>query len=132
GDRAARAEGDPRRHPRQPHERHHRRGHAGLSFRTVGDPAGRARRVYRGRCCAPAPRPTRAESRTRLADEEDGVALKHILQERLILLTQPESVTALLQIAKGVMAGTLAWWLAMYVLDSQLPFLSPWTALLTV
>ena len=58
--------------------------------------------------------------------------MKHILQERLILLTQPESVTALLQIAKGVMAGTLAWWLAMYVLDSQLPFLSPWTALLTV
>src|SRR5699024_3570399 len=131
GDRAARAEGDPRRHPREPHERHHRRGHAGLSVRTVGDRAGRARRVYRGRCCEPAPRrPVRAASRTRL--EEVGAALKHILQDRLISLTQPESVTALLQIAKGVVAGTLAWWLAMYVLDSQLPFLSPWTALLTV
>ena len=58
--------------------------------------------------------------------------MKHILQDRPVSLTRPESVTALLQIAKGVVAGTLAWWLAMYVLDSQLPFLSPWTALLTV
>lgn len=58
--------------------------------------------------------------------------MKRFWQARLSALTEPESVTDLLQIAKGVVAGTLAWWLAMYVLDSQLPFLSPWTALLTV
>nr|WP_245354540.1 FUSC family protein [Brachybacterium sacelli] len=37
-----------------------------------------------------------------------------------------------MQIAKGVLAGTAAWALSIFVLDSQLPFLAPWTALLTV
>lgn len=45
---------------------------------------------------------------------------------------QPEAVTGWLQIAKAVMAGTVAWWLSRDVLDSQMPFLAPWTALLTV
>lgn len=45
---------------------------------------------------------------------------------------QPESVTGWLQIAKAVIAGTVAWWLSRDVLDSQMPFLAPWTALLTV
>lgn len=45
---------------------------------------------------------------------------------------QPESVTGWLQIAKAVLAGTVAWWLSRDVLDSQMPFLAPWTALLTV
>lgn len=58
--------------------------------------------------------------------------MKRFVRERLAALAEPDSVTDLLQIAKGVVAGTVAWWLAMYVLDSQLPFLSPWTALLTV
>ncbi|MGP5252933.1 FUSC family protein [Brachybacterium alimentarium] len=45
---------------------------------------------------------------------------------------QPESVTGWLQIAKAVIAGTVGWWLSRDVLDSQMPFLAPWTALLTV
>lgn len=51
---------------------------------------------------------------------------------RASALTEPEALTDLLQVAKGVIAGTLAWWLSKDVLDSQLPFLAPWTALLTV
>ncbi|WP_236853166.1 FUSC family protein [Brevibacterium linens] len=47
-------------------------------------------------------------------------------------LRRPEFVTDLLQIAKGVIAATGAWWVSDAVLDSQMPFLAPWTALLTV
>ena len=47
-------------------------------------------------------------------------------------LRRPEFTTDLLQIAKGVIAATGAWWLSDNVLDSQMPFLAPWTALLTV
>ncbi len=45
---------------------------------------------------------------------------------------RPESITDLFQILKTVLAATLAWWLSGAVLDSQMPFLAPWTALLTV
>ncbi|WP_309136060.1 FUSC family protein [Brevibacterium oceani] len=45
---------------------------------------------------------------------------------------RPEFVTDLFQILKTVLAATLAWWLSGAVLDSQMPFLAPWTALLTV
>lgn len=45
---------------------------------------------------------------------------------------RPEFATDLLQIAKGVIAATAAWWLSDSVLDSQMAFLAPWTALLTV
>ncbi|MGC5628814.1 FUSC family protein [Georgenia sp. Z1344] len=48
------------------------------------------------------------------------------------LLARPELTTELLQILKGVVAATGAWWLSVAVLDSELPFLAPWTALLTV
>lgn len=52
---------------------------------------------------------------------------------RLRELTQrPEFVTDLLQILKSVVAATAAWWFSATVLDSPLPFLAPWTALLTV
>lgn len=47
-------------------------------------------------------------------------------------ITGPEFLTDLLQIVKTVIAGTLAWWLSRYLLDSALPFLAPWTAVLTV
>ncbi|WP_366933961.1 FUSC family protein [Brevibacterium renqingii] len=47
-------------------------------------------------------------------------------------LREPEVSTDLLQIGKSVIAATAAWWLSGYVLDSQMPFLAPWTALLTV
>ena len=58
--------------------------------------------------------------------------MRRTLPARLSTLTEPETLTDLLQAAKGVIAGTLAWWLSKDVLDSQLPFLAPWTALLTV
>ncbi|GAB3845065.1 FUSC family protein [Nesterenkonia populi] len=48
------------------------------------------------------------------------------------LRSRPDFVTDLLQIIKAVIAGTSAWWFAVYVLESPLPFLAPWTALLTV
>lgn len=48
------------------------------------------------------------------------------------LVRRPEFGTELLHILKGVIAATAAWWLSLEVLDSMLPFLAPWTALLTV
>lgn len=47
-------------------------------------------------------------------------------------IKRPEFVTDLLQIIKSVLAATAAWWLSAAVLSSQMPFLAPWTALLTV
>ena len=58
--------------------------------------------------------------------------MRRTLRARLSTLAEPEVVTDLIQVAKGMIAGTTAWWLSMYILDSQLPFLAPWTALLTV
>lgn len=53
--------------------------------------------------------------------------------QRLRELTRrPEFLTDLLQILKSVVAATAAWWFSVKVLDSTLPFLAPWTALLTV
>ncbi|GAA1532233.1 FUSC family protein [Brevibacterium picturae] len=45
---------------------------------------------------------------------------------------RPDVVTDLLQIVKTVIAATGAWWLSDNVLNSQMPFLAPWAALLTV
>lgn len=47
-------------------------------------------------------------------------------------VTRPEFTTDMLQIAKTVVAATAAWWLAVFVLESSMPFLAPWVALLTV
>ena len=47
-------------------------------------------------------------------------------------LRRPEVTTDALQILKTVIAATFAWWLAVHVLDSPMPFLAPWVALLTV
>lgn len=44
----------------------------------------------------------------------------------------PETLTDVLQITKSVVAATTAWVLSIYVLGSEMPFLAPWTALLTV
>lgn len=53
--------------------------------------------------------------------------------QRLRELTRrPEFFTELLQIVKSVVAATAAWWISVAVLDSPVPFLAPWTALLTV
>ncbi|MDN5886102.1 MAG: aromatic acid exporter family protein [Micrococcaceae bacterium] len=48
------------------------------------------------------------------------------------LVKRPDFVTDLLQILKSVVAGTGSWWLSVHVLESPLPFLAPWVALLTV
>src|SRR5699024_6307777 len=45
---------------------------------------------------------------------------------------RPEFINDLLQILKCVVAATAAWWFALNILESELPFLAPWTALLTV
>lgn len=46
--------------------------------------------------------------------------------------SQLESVTSLFQILKASIAGTLAWFFVITVLHSEVPFLAPWTAVLTV
>ncbi|TSI12607.1 aromatic acid exporter family protein [Brevibacterium aurantiacum] len=48
------------------------------------------------------------------------------------LARRPEVVTDILQVVKTVIAATGAWWLSDSVLNSQMPFLAPWAALLTV
>lgn len=45
---------------------------------------------------------------------------------------RPEVITDVIQILKSVVAATGAWWFSVVVLESQMPFLAPWTALLTV
>lgn len=45
---------------------------------------------------------------------------------------RPEFLTDVLQILKTVVAGTGAWWISVSLLESEMPFLAPWTALLTV
>lgn len=50
----------------------------------------------------------------------------------MAFLRRPEVVTDLLQILKSVLAATAAWWFASAVMHSEMPFLAPWTALLTV
>lgn len=47
-------------------------------------------------------------------------------------LRRPDFLTDLFQIIKSVVAGTGAWWGAVALLDSPMPFLAPWSALLTV
>src|SRR5699024_10906511 len=46
--------------------------------------------------------------------------------------TKPESLSDFLLVGKAVVASTIAWALAVFVLDSQVAFMAPWTALLTV
>lgn len=70
---------------------------------------------------------TSSGSESRLAKTTRGTARR--LQT---LWGRPDFVTDLLQILKTVVAGTAAWWFAITVLESPLPFLAPWTALLTV
>lgn len=47
-------------------------------------------------------------------------------------LRSPEAVTDGIQITKTVVAATAAWYVSTAVLGSPMPFLAPWTALLTV
>lgn len=44
----------------------------------------------------------------------------------------PEIATHLLQLAKAVVAATVSWWVVVEFFDSQVPFLAPWMALVTV
>lgn len=51
---------------------------------------------------------------------------------RAWLRRHPDTVTDGLQIAKTVLATVVAWWIVTELLDSDQPFLAPWTALMTV
>ncbi|SMY13044.1 FUSC family protein [Brevibacterium jeotgali] len=62
----------------------------------------------------------------------DGLSLGRLGQWIHEAVRRPEFTTDALQIVKTVVAATAAWWLAVYVLESQMPFLAPWVALLTV
>jgi len=53
----------------------------------------------------------------------------HRLADRL---RSRDLLTDLVQIVKSVLAATLAWWISVWGLHSELPFLAPWIALLTV
>ncbi|WP_338750241.1 FUSC family protein [Janibacter alittae] len=48
------------------------------------------------------------------------------------VVQDPEFTTDLLQVVKSMVAATLAWWISVNVFSSELAFLAPWTALLTV
>jgi uncharacterized membrane protein YgaE (UPF0421/DUF939 family) len=61
-----------------------------------------------------------------------GSSLRRWARKMRDAVQQPEFLTDLLQILKTVVAGTGAWWFSTAVLDSELAFLAPWTALLTV
>ena len=55
------------------------------------------------------------------------------LRDRLVeRLNRPGVFTAVSQTVKSVIAATAAWWFSMFVLTTEMPFLAPWTALLTV
>ncbi|NUL46134.1 hypothetical protein F7P69_13160 [Cellulosimicrobium funkei] len=48
------------------------------------------------------------------------------------MVSQPAFLSAVTQTLKCVIAATVAWWFSMNILETQMPFLAPWTALLTV
>lgn len=62
-------------------------------------------------------------------DEDEQPSLGAKIVHRL---RQPETTSDLLLAAKGVIAATAAWALSVGVLDSEVAFMAPWTALLTV
>lgn len=47
-------------------------------------------------------------------------------------MPKAERATDFLQILKAVIATTGAWWICVTFLDSQMPFLAPWVALMTI
>ncbi|WP_313816472.1 aromatic acid exporter family protein [Citricoccus sp.] len=57
----------------------------------------------------------------------------HGLADRLLeIARRPTFLSAITQTIKCVIAATAAWWFSITVLETQMPFLAPWTALLTV
>lgn len=65
-------------------------------------------------------------------NRERGPAAEVSTKKLRNLLQRPEFLTDVLQILKTVIAATAAWWVSTSVLESELAFLAPWTALLTV
>ena len=47
-------------------------------------------------------------------------------------MPKAERATDFLQILKAVLATTGAWWICVTFLDSEMPFLAPWVALMTI
>lgn len=62
----------------------------------------------------------------------DGRAPRGHTKKIRSVVQRPEFLTDVLQILKTVIAATAAWWVSRSVLESELAFLAPWTALLTV
>ncbi len=58
--------------------------------------------------------------------------LQTLAQQFRRLRHSPEIATHLLQLAKAVVAATVSWWVVVEFFDSQVPFLAPWMALVTV
>lgn len=58
--------------------------------------------------------------------------IPQIGRTRSWLRDHPDTSSDLLQMLKSAFAAAFAWWIATHLLGSQLPFLAPWTALMTV
>lgn len=63
---------------------------------------------------------------------DDGGRATRAARSARNALRSPELATEGVQLLKAVLAATAAWWLSVNVLHSPMPFLAPWTALLTV
>lgn len=72
------------------------------------------------------PEPAREEL---VSDEDEQPSIGAKILHRL---RQPETISDMLLAAKGVIAATAAWAISVGVLDSEVAFMAPWTALLTV
>ncbi len=83
-----------------------------------------------------APAPARPETELELRRSRPASHLtkyaRRTVRRAQHLWRRPDVITDMLQILKTVIAGTVAWWIAVSILESPLPFLAPWTALLTV
>lgn len=67
------------------------------------------------------------------ANATRGEQRTHGLADRLLeVARRPAFLSAITQTIKCVIAATAAWWFSITVLETQMPFLAPWTALLTV
>lgn len=79
-----------------------------------------------------AAKPGEAARHREAARGERSSALARLWAKGMEAVRRPEVVTDVLQILKCVIAAAAAWWFASSVLRSEMPFLAPWTALLTV
>lgn len=77
----------------------------------------------------PNPNSSRSSEAELASGEEEQPSIGAKILHRL---RQPETTSDMLLAIKGVIAGTAAWALSVFVLESDVAFMAPWTALLTV